>query len=573
MIAATIGRTFLKAYNEKYKKQMTAKQFFREEFVPLFYGGNKYMQWITNSPFVQGLSANPKGEYGVREKLKGENGKTMLFSSGSDAVKYCKKNVINRDDFLYCLLPKFLITKKAIDHLLSLSFVEIEDFRNVIIDPSFDLSSYCEQDEENYWKLSDIGIQTIQKKKHNSKEEVLEFFSESFVNTKGYFQQKDNKKISKKGIEFIKTLNKVERNKLLNDFLSKAQRAAKYNEYDGSIAIGFPASETEKFQVASGQVTDIDIRYKEEEIYFSWIGNGLGIGVAGGHTVYYNNEHVLLAIYDGWKIYRELLNDKVIDHYGKQVDYWNGQWICYRFDKNYAGDHDFAMLQKYISFEYDKSKTIKVQTVPWSKMLFKLSNGCTNNEIIGFVASYGKQNKTFGFYQFHLNSARTIRSYYRRLFGELALINDAKDFEVLYGQKFHKACQFGVIGMQALRPIDLYEDIEEDKINKIIFRTYKTWLLAMINKEETLEITGVIAKILHLYEEGSKGTDRRAIIEKLLNSNKREFLIYWDEIVKNTDKDTRNELKKISDIVYFMPKEDYGYFIVLLKLDYRYQEK
>jgi hypothetical protein len=206
-------------------------------------------------------------------------------------------------------------------------------------------------------------------------------------------------------------------------------------------------------------------------------------------------------------------------------------------------------------------------------VLFKLSNGCTNDEITGFVASYGKQNKTFGFYQFQLSKARTIKAYYKKLFGELALINDAQEYELLFGLKFYKACRYGSIGLHALQPTDLFDDISSEKLKIIKYRTYKTWLLAMINKEETLEITGTIAKKLHLYKEGSKGTDRRAIIEKLFNSNKREFLIHWDEIVKNTEKNSRDELKKISDTVYFMPKEDYGYFIALLKLEYRYEEK
>jgi hypothetical protein len=45
MIAATIGRTFLKAYNKNKTedKKLNAKQFFIKEFVPLFYGTPKYM--------------------------------------------------------------------------------------------------------------------------------------------------------------------------------------------------------------------------------------------------------------------------------------------------------------------------------------------------------------------------------------------------------------------------------------------------------------------------------------------------------------------------------------------------
>ena len=53
MIAATIGRTFLNAWNSKYQKEYSAKEFFENEYFPLFFDHPKYMLWIMNSPFVQ----------------------------------------------------------------------------------------------------------------------------------------------------------------------------------------------------------------------------------------------------------------------------------------------------------------------------------------------------------------------------------------------------------------------------------------------------------------------------------------------------------------------------------------
>ena len=55
MIAANIGKIFLDAYNEKYKCNYSAKQFFIEKYFELFFNHEKYMQWVTNSPFVQGI--------------------------------------------------------------------------------------------------------------------------------------------------------------------------------------------------------------------------------------------------------------------------------------------------------------------------------------------------------------------------------------------------------------------------------------------------------------------------------------------------------------------------------------
>jgi hypothetical protein len=55
MIASNIGKIFLEAYNEKYSSNYTAKDFFVEKYFNLFFDHEKYMQWVTNSPFVQGI--------------------------------------------------------------------------------------------------------------------------------------------------------------------------------------------------------------------------------------------------------------------------------------------------------------------------------------------------------------------------------------------------------------------------------------------------------------------------------------------------------------------------------------
>lgn len=55
MIAANIGRIFLDAYNEKNMCNYSAKAFFVEKYFTLFFDHEKYMQWVTNSPFVQGI--------------------------------------------------------------------------------------------------------------------------------------------------------------------------------------------------------------------------------------------------------------------------------------------------------------------------------------------------------------------------------------------------------------------------------------------------------------------------------------------------------------------------------------
>lgn len=55
MIAANIGKIFLDAYNEKFKSNYSAKEFFVEKYYKIFFNHNKYMMSAGNSPLE-----NPK---------------------------------------------------------------------------------------------------------------------------------------------------------------------------------------------------------------------------------------------------------------------------------------------------------------------------------------------------------------------------------------------------------------------------------------------------------------------------------------------------------------------------------
>ena len=69
MIAANIGRTFLNAYNEKFAKNYSAKEFFVEVYWQLFFNHEKYMQWVTNSDFNPGNHLGDVSVVGRQLKL------------------------------------------------------------------------------------------------------------------------------------------------------------------------------------------------------------------------------------------------------------------------------------------------------------------------------------------------------------------------------------------------------------------------------------------------------------------------------------------------------------------------
>ena len=76
---------------------------------------------------------------------------------------------------------------------------------------------------------------------------------------------------------------------------------------DASIAIGYPTLDINA--TTSGQVTNLQNNVSKDDIYYSWIGAGLGIGLQGGFSVLFSEKKILLDIFDGWKVYRDALNN------------------------------------------------------------------------------------------------------------------------------------------------------------------------------------------------------------------------------------------------------------------------
>ena len=465
MITINIGRTFLKAYNKKYKKEYTAKEFFESEYFELFFNHPKYMQWPTNSPFVQ--------------MKKGQKPELLEISE----------------------------RKEKLDNL--------------------------------HFKISE-------------------------------------------------------------------------GEKDASIAIGFPASEVKEFATTSGLITDLDLCFESEEVYLSWIGSGLSIGVSGGFSILFDQPDILLKIYEGWKIYRRFLNDQTLEKLaGNKITSWNGQWLSYAYSKYFRTNFDYASLDNIGFFKHDKATTV-IETVKWSKLFFNLSKQFPEETHTGYIFSFGQTNKTLGFYPFRFQQARKLISLYKMLFGENAVLQDKKYYETMFGIHIKRACELGALGIQSLEPEGLRKYFDPDKIpnlkkskitqnkrqtneefeaatkdadqkdyeNKIIpFRIYKTWLLAMItkNKEQMSDYTQEIAKAIYEYRAGDKkGSTKRVNIVKnqlLASKSKRNFLEALTEIISEKGTPNLELFKGLRDRIHLMNNEDFGYFVVLLKFDYAYQER
>ena len=425
MITSVIGRIFLDAYNEREHTGYDAKTFFIEKYYPLFFDGNKYMQWVQNSPFVQ-------------------------MKSGQK----------------------------------------------------------------------------------------------------------------------VETLSSDERREKLEELICKIQNGTK----DASVAIGYSASDEKGYATTSGQVTSLEIKVTHDEVYLSWIGASLGVGVKGGLSILFSNPLLLLSIYDGWVFYRAALNNNQ-KLKGNQIASWNGQWLAHRYDKRaFDAENPMADFNPYVS---DKDASMSVAVQSWTKILINLSQNFSGQNLLGYVYSLGQTNITVGFIPFILSQIRRPIDLYIRFFG----MKNRRQAEELYGTAFgfDRACQAGAIGLKALEPKGLKDYMEKGKLPKytdneeqtIKFHIYQTWIMAMLNNEDLWVQSEIFAHVLKEYSAGSKNakTDRTNKVKALLGVlNKKDFIRNLTDIISEVG--DVSKLMGTAKLVNDMPADNVPYFLTLIRFHY-----
>lgn len=423
-------------------------------------------------------------------------------------------------------------------------------------------------------------------KEYSARKFFTEVYFELFFNHNKYLISGGNSPFENPKISWEKMQKKIipyetpaRRQERLQNFMEKAEKSN--GILDMGIAQGYPASELTSS--TSGLVTDIKIIESEDDVYLSWIGAGLGIGVAGGYNLLINDAEITLYTFEGWKYYRQYLNDPTLNKLrGNQINSWNGQWLTYRLGTKYNKDFDFGMLQDSQIFKVD-STLAEVITVNWSNLFFSLSNLYPDKILNAYIYSFGQTNKTIGFIPMYLKVGKTLKSVFKKLFYTDQPFNN-KDFQSLFGMHIKRASELGNIGLHALRPDNLKKYMEEDKNlsfkkeeDNIIYQSYKTWLIAMLskNKEEITDYTLDLAKLIQRFRANAKGTDRKNLIEKslLAAKNKKGFIESLTEMISGLSNDDLETIKKLKDEVHLMTNEEFGYFNTLLKFDYAFVEK
>lgn len=402
---------------------------------------------------------------------------------------------------------------------------------------------------------------------YDAKKFFVDVYYPLFFDSSKYLQWVQNSPFvqMKKG-QKVETLTEIERLEKLQELHSKIDSGCK----DASVALGYPASEEKEFATTSGLVSNIEIQTSAEDVYFSWIGASLGVCVQGGLSILFTNPEILLDIFDGWKIYRDVLDNTEILK-GNQVNTWNGQWLGHIYGKTYVPKRPMANFQPFDT----KPDGMSVKVQSWTKVLIGISRHYSDPQMMGYVYSLGQTNTTVGFIPFNLAQIRKPIEFYNIVFG----MNKGDDAEELWGTEtgFRMSCRAGVIGLKAMEPKGLKQYFigtkmpkkAKDSQQEVTFNTYIIWILAMLNNQELWEKSKNYAQILLDYSKSgknSKTVNSQKVSRILSATNKKSFISELTEIVGEVA--SKDSIIELAEFINSMPTDNVPYFLTLLRFSY-----
>lgn len=340
---------------------------------------------------------------------------------------------------------------------------------------------------------------------------------------------------------------------------------------DMSFALGYGSSDD--MGTTSGQITNLKLPIEEEETYSSWIGAALGIGVAGGHNILLDNEEILWLLYEGWELYRKFTNQT--EGISNKIETWNGLWLTKRLSADYNADMPEALIRISV-----KNGINIMERPSWVMLMFMLSEKFGNSVLTAYVYQFSQTNTTIGFIHLLLKEVQYLSDIYTELFSETEA-ND-QDFVEQYetAEGFARVCEHGTIGLRQLEPKDLKQympggvkllSVKEYEKNKIIYQIYYTWILAMLNNKEFLDLAVKTARALQKYVSEDKQSRRTRTneIDSVINAKaKKEFTASLADLIEK-DQTLSEELNPIVDAVHLnIPNDGVPYFITLVRFKY-----
>lgn len=343
----------------------------------------------------------------------------------------------------------------------------------------------------------------------------------------------------------------------------------------------------------SGQVSSLNYKIEEVEMYSSWIGSGFSIAMGGGYSVLIEELDLLWEIFKGWKIYRKILS-QTSTLKGNQIDVWNSYWIVHIISNNYnplipeenfkIPDTDICKADKWKKLGY-----IEFSSNSWFKIVFHLSLKYPQKTLLVNAFKFADTNQTLGFINIILPEIK--RPYELR---DKILINandsiladeDLMLLETFYS--FNTACKMGTIGLKAIEPKGLREFMSKgtvdyasgkdfkfsDEKSLIYYQLYKLWIIAMLNKTELLKLATDVSMALIAHEtqdsKENRGKNEKSnqVKEILESKNLKNFIEGLTELITKENAET---FKEVVEQTLKMPSDNFPLFATLIRFEYTY---
>ncbi len=355
----------------------------------------------------------------------------------------------------------------------------------------------------------------------------------------------------------------------------------------GAIYVGYAAEDIQA--TSSGQLTSIDFKTNAEDMYASWFGQALGIGVSGGFVMLIDKPAILWAIFDGWTIYRRYLS-QTLNLKDKQIETWNGHWLNHAFGKNYDETNKTA------GFNFNPENVLgklAIPTIDWIQVIFALSRKYPNEILTSYAYNLSQTNTTLGFINYYLPDIRKPFEIKEHLF---TYSEDGQDIEKLYKTyyNFKNACKLGSIGLKALEPDKLRQFMPAGSVtfaggkdfkfktedDYFQYQIFKIWIIAMLsNKTELNVFAERVAQALIDFEHKNKSSDtgrgkttQDRLSEEVQSSKTlREFV---DNLTKVMEKYAvaATTFKEVKDAIIQLPADLFPLFVTLIRFEYQFKK-
>ena len=350
-----------------------------------------------------------------------------------------------------------------------------------------------------------------------------------------------------------------------------------------SIFVGSQAKDVSG--TTSGQITEMDEKIDEDEIYASWFGEALGIGVNGGYVMLIDEPEVLWTLFIGWKYYRTYLT-QTSNVKDKQIETWNGQWLWHWARPYYNTEYPDDNL--HIETKEVKGN-IAIPTQLWSRVLFALAKKFPTKTLTAYSYNLSQTNTTLGFINLYLPEVNGLFDLRDKLFVAENSILTEEELETLSTfYNFKEACKLGTIGLKAIEPANLREFMpkgsflyaqgkeykfsnEESFLN---YQLFKIWIIAMLNKTEFLKMASDVASALLDLETND---DRGKKVFSTLSQEVREakniktFIDKLTEVLTNQHANA-DVFKTTVEEVLKMPSDSFPLFATLIRFEYAYKK-